>query len=110
MKLPAAASIALLCLILAGCADGTGEIDTEGHNGYDLMTCQDSKAFALDVQHDTVVTDESQERVQHITKEMKKASDQAVRQASNALLAAYSAGDRAAVDAAVAELVKACQL
>jgi hypothetical protein len=110
MKSLGAARIALICLILTGCADGTGEIDTEGHNGYDLMTCQDSKAFALDIQHGTVAPDESQERIQQITKEKKKASDQAVRQASDAMLGAYLAGDRKAVDAAVAELVKACQL
>jgi hypothetical protein len=110
MKSLGAASVALFCLILTGCADGTGGIDAEGHNGYDLMTCQDSKAFALDVQHDAVAPDESQERIQHITKEKKKASDQAVRQASDALLGAYLAGDRTAVDAAVVELVKACQL
>jgi hypothetical protein len=110
MKVAAAGVVALICLVLAGCADQTGEIDTMGHNGYDRDTCRDSKAFALDVMYGTVSSASWRQRIQDISGEMKKASDADIRTATDALIAGYQSGNRTAVRTAVVSLVKACQI
>lgn len=110
MKVVLAGTVAVLCIALTGCADPTGEIDDRGHNGYDEMTCQDAKAFALDIQNNTVLAANREERIQRISREGAKAGDDAIRNASKALIAGYTNGNRKAIDNAVKSLVKACQL
>lgn len=110
MKVVLASALAALCIALTGCADPTGEIDDKGHNGYDEMTCQDAKAFALDVQNNTVLEANREARIQQISKEGAKAGDDAIRSASKALITGYAQGNRKAVNDAVKSLVKACQL
>jgi hypothetical protein len=109
MKVAAAGAVAFMCIALTGCADQTGEIDPQGHNGFDRMTCQDSKAFAFDVMCGTV-TSMDEGRIQQIATEMKQAGDADIRQASGALIAGYRAGNRRALTAAAASLAKVCQV
>jgi len=97
-------------LLLAGCADASGDVDAQGHNGYDVMTCQNAKALALDIEHGTVMPTTAQTRISDLTASAGKASDPMVRQATQALVAAYQAKDRRAAATATTSLVKSCQM
>lgn len=110
VRASAMGAVAFACVALTGCADETGQIDAQGHNGYDRMTCIYAKALALDIQYGTVLQDQRQDRIKKVTGEAKKASDQAVQQATTALISNYMAGNKKGVGTATASLVKACQL
>ncbi|HEY6798718.1 MAG TPA: hypothetical protein VI248_28915 [Kineosporiaceae bacterium] len=110
-----AGGAALACAVLAagglaGCADPTGDIDAEGHNGYDSDTCEQAKALALDILYRTVFPRSAADRVAALTADAAKASHPEIRQAATALVDGYRAGDRRAVTTATATLVRACQL
>lgn len=110
MKVAMTGAIVVMCIALAGCGDQTGEIDTLGHNGYDRDTCDDSKAFALDVLYGTVLVANWRERVDHIEGMAKRAADAKIKGAAGALISSYEKGDRAGVSTAVNSLVKACNM
>lgn len=110
MKATTAAVVALVCALLAGCSDGTGDIDAAGHNGYDEMTCTDTKSLALDIQYGTVTMASGNKRLKQIDEEVAKASDPAIKQATAQLMQGFGAGNRQVVNAATVALVKACQL
>jgi hypothetical protein len=109
-RVVATAAAALACILVAGCADPTGDIDDQGHNGYDMMTCEQAKAFALDIQYNMVLAASVQERIADLSADAAKASHPEVRQAATALISGYQARNRRSVTAATASLVKACQM
>ncbi len=110
MKATALGAVVLLSAILSGCADPTGEIDAEGHNGYDLSTCTDSKALALDMMYGELTPTQGKTRLSKVSTEAAKASDQDIKQAAQQLVASYESGNQTAVNTAITSLVKACQL
>jgi len=105
-------AVLVLALVsaLAGCADPTGQIDEDGHNGYDEMTCEKAKALALDIRYGTVDAASAGQRVDDITQEAAKAGHPEVRDAAMALVAGWRARDRAKISTASQALVKACEM
>lgn len=99
-----------LCFALAGCADATGMVDAQGHNGYDVMTCETAKALALDIQYRAVDASTATERVSELTAQADKASDDGIRQATSALVVGFMAGDDQAVRTATRSLVTSCRM
>jgi hypothetical protein len=109
-SVPAVALAVGAVLAVAGCADPTGEIDSQGHNGYDQMTCEQAKSLALDMQYGTVYAGSLQARISDLTTDAAKASHAQVRDAAMALITSYKSRSRAAVNSAASTLVKVCQM
>jgi hypothetical protein len=107
-----AGAVALLAaaLLLTACADPTGEIDEDGHNGYDAMSCEKGKSLALDMQYGAMNAPSVRERMEDLSAAAKKAGHDDVREAATALLLGYRAKDPAKVTAASRALVKACAM
>jgi hypothetical protein len=107
---PTVLAFAVTGLLLTGCSDATGDVDAQGHNGYDLMTCEAAKALALDIEYGTVTAASAHSRVSDLTADAARASDQDVRQATQALLTGFQTGNKGAVKTATASLVMSCQM
>jgi hypothetical protein len=107
---PAVLAFAVTGLLLTGCSDATGDVDAQGHNGYDLMTCEAAKALALDIEYGTVTAASARSRVSDLTADASRASDQEVRQATQDLLAGFKTGNKRAVKTATTSLVMSCQM
>ncbi len=102
--------VVLAGVVLTGCADPTGAIDDQGHNGYDAMTCEQAKAFALDVQYGTVYEATVDARISELSKDAAKASRPEVQRAAKALITGYRGKSPKSMAAATASLVQACQM
>jgi hypothetical protein len=109
-RIPAAVLALLVALALGACADPTGEVDDQGHNGYDEMTCEQAKSFALDISYGTVFADSAGERMTEITTNAAKASHVQVRQAAMSLISGYRAHNKATESSASAALAKVCEM
>jgi hypothetical protein len=103
-------AFAVTGLLLTGCADATGAVDPQGHNGYDLMTCEAAKALALDIEYGAVTAASAGGRVSDLTADAERASDTDVRQATQALISGLRTGNKGAVKTATASLVMSCQM
>jgi len=97
-------------LLLAGCSDATGAVDAMGHNGYDVLTCTQGKALAMDMEHGTLAVSSLQARLSDLRAKSDKASDEGIRQSATSLIAAYLAQDTGAAEAATTSLLRACQM
>lgn len=111
LRLPTVLAGAVLAgAVVTGCADPTGAIDDQGHNGYDAMTCEQAKAFALDVQYGTVYAATVDTRISELSKDAAKASQPEVQRAAKQLITGYRGRSPKTMTAATASLVQACQM
>ena len=106
----ALAGAVLAGVVLTGCADPTGVIDEQGHNGYDAMTCEQAKALALDVQYGTVYQATADARLSELSTDAARASRPEVQRAATQLLTGYRGKSPKTMTAATASLVQACQM
>jgi nucleoside-diphosphate-sugar epimerase len=97
-------------LLLAGCSDATGDVDALGHNGYDILTCTQAKALALDIEHGTITVASVQDRIDDVQKNAAKASAATVRLAAQSLVTAYLTRNSGAAQTATTSLLRACQM
>jgi len=108
-RIGVASTAVTLVLLLAGCADNTGAIDNEGHNGYDRMTCNDLKVLAMDVQYGALAPADRPDRVQQLRDEASKAADPVVRQSASTYLDALISGNRNQIATTITAFTKICR-